>query len=72
MDLLPVRKALALMIFEAYSNVEDVDELPQVLVQAFDMLTEIARLDGTPCVTCFEKWWNRRDVLLRKGWLSGE
>lgn len=70
-DLLPARKALALVIFESYSDAETLDEIPQELVQAFDILTDISREGGTPCVTYLEKWWNRRDILIGKRWIYG-
>jgi len=72
-DLLPARKVLARMIFESYPDAETLDEIPQELVQAFDILTDIVRSNshGTTRVTYFEKWWNRRDNLTVKWWVYG-
>jgi len=59
--ILSARKALAKMLIMDHLDATTVSELPQVLVETFNVLTDILRLEGEDrngtSRTHFDAWW---------------
>ena len=69
MRMLPARLALARILVMEYPDAESPDDLPQVLVHSFNVITGIVGKYGKEhhAVTHFDIWWDARE-LLRDRW----